>query len=104
MCALKLPAKPCYAFLSMSARLWAGLKLSDCDVRYAIAKTRLPILVIHGLEDQFVSSAMSRKLHDEYPNKFQLELFENAGHALSYFEDEDRYKRIVCEFLKNNCE
>lgn len=102
--AFKLPAKLFYAFISMSARLWVGLKLSDCDVRYSIAKTHLPILVIHGLEDRFVSSAMSRKLHDEYPDKFQLELFENAGHALSYFEDEDRYKRIIGEFLKNNFE
>ncbi len=99
----KLPAGLFYPLLRFGARLFGGIRLDDCDVRPSIERTKLPMLIVHGEADGFVSCDMSKKLHSEYPDKFELEIFPNAGHVLSYFQDSERYERVLSEFLEKYC-
>lgn len=65
----------------------------------AVKKTKIPILIIHGENDTFVPMEMSKEVQDANPDMVERHTFPGAAHGLSYFEDPERYLRIVRGFL-----
>jgi len=86
-------------FLNLAAKIYGHFNINEVDCFNTIAKTKLPILIIHGTADDFVPCQMSIDLKNDFPNKIQLELFEGAIHGLSYFKDNNRYKKVTSEFV-----
>ena len=58
-----------------------------------------PTLVIHGTEDERTPLSSSRELAVARPDVVRLEVFEHAGHMLSWNVDPERYETAVIEFL-----
>jgi pimeloyl-ACP methyl ester carboxylesterase len=74
---------------------WAAMDYLDGRV----TSLRVPILLLHGVEDGTVPISLSRELADRRPDIVQLEEFRGADHVRSWNVDPDRYLAVVGEFL-----
>ena len=86
-------------FVFLGALLFGRFKIKDTDVRKAVKHARVPILLIHGLADDFVPAYMSEQIKAAN-DKIQLELFPGAVHVESYLVDTERYTKLISEFKK----
>lgn len=83
-------------------RLRAGYGLNDCSSdRAAAQQSKLPMLFIHGAEDNFIPPEMCRKIYDACGSgKKEILLVPNADHAEAYFKAGDLYESKIKEFLE----
>lgn len=94
-----LPPFLIYPFIALGALLFGRFRLHCDDVIKAVSKTALPILLIHGEDDRLVPCEMAKRIRDENPRCIDLQLFEGAGHGISYMKDYPRYRSLVTSFL-----
>ncbi len=78
----------------------AGYGFSDYSTLDAVKVTKCPILFIHGKNDNFVPTWMSEKNFEECKSEKELLIVENAGHAASYYENQELYESYVSDFIK----
>ena len=67
-----------------------------------LAKAKVPILFIHGEEDEFVPTYMAKENYDACVSKKELKYFSGKGHARSYYYHKEEYKNLVLDFLVHN--
>lgn len=97
---MRLPVAAAYPLVCIGAYLFGGIcGLSKHGAVYAVANTKLPILLIHGEADSYVPYSMSREIAAACASKVRLESFPNADHAMSYMTDLDHYTSATCEFI-----
>ncbi len=96
------PPKLAMPFIKLGALVFGKFNLSETTAEAEAKKSKTPILIIHGLEDDIVPCKMSEKIYFANPEKIRREVFEGAGHGLSYVIDTPKYKRIVKEFYQEN--
>ena len=94
-----LPAEPLLALTDVFTRLFAGFSLKGASTLDAVAKTKLPILFIHGTGDTFVPCAMTQAAYDACTAPKQLVLVPDAGHGCSYLVDRPRVQSELQAFL-----
>jgi len=96
----RLPRVPLLALTSLWCRLRAGFYIRDVSPRRAAARIRAPLLIVHGLADDYVLPEMARELyeHAAAPVK-ELCLVPGAAHAGSLAADRAAYERRLDEFL-----
>lgn len=99
-----LSAAPFIWATDICARLFAGFWLGEKDTRRSLKETSLPVILVHGLADDFVPATMSRQGYDACVSEKQLLLVENASHGYSYLVDKERYTALVLAFLHKNLE
>lgn len=97
-----MPPFPLMHLTSLLCRLFAGYGFKDVSTVDAVAGTDLPILFIHGGEDNFVPTRMSRENYEACNSEKQLLIVEKAGHAESYYADRSAYEDAVQAFLKRH--
>ena len=88
-------------FIFVGALLFGHFNIYKGDVRKYTTNTNVPILLIHGEDDQFVPLYMSKIIQESNINKIKLITFENAGHGISFMEDKKRYIKEVCDFIES---
>lgn len=98
---VKCSPKIFYPIIALSARLFGGFSLKQTSAEEQVKKSKIPVLILHGLDDRFVPYYMSEQIQKNNP-LVQRELFENAGHALCYYSDKERYAKTVLEFTNKN--
>ncbi len=86
-----------YPFLFPAARIFGGFTLSKLNAKDTTKNSKVPILIIHGENDDFVPCDMSLEIAKDNPN-VTLFTFPNADHGVSYMHDTDRYNKIVKDF------
>lgn len=86
------------------ARLIAGFSLTAKDTRTVLSNARIPVLMIHGLSDDFVPSYMTQQGFDACIGRKSLLLVEGAGHGTSFLVDKEAYTRHVISFLEKYLE
>lgn len=86
-----LPPVPWIYGAEVFARLLAGFSLWQKDTRKTLAKNTLPILMVHGLADDFVPCEMSRQGFACCGGDKQLLLAEGAGHGVSFLAVKEEY-------------
>ena len=96
------PPKLAMPFIKLGALIFGKFNLSETTAEAEARKSKTPILIIHGLEDDIVPCEMSEKIYFANPEKIRREVFEGAGHGLSYVIDTPKYERIVKEFYQEN--
>ena len=79
----------------------AGYGFNDYSTLEAMKTNKLPILFIHGENDNFVPLWMSEKNFDACQSKKKLLVVKNAGHGASYYQDHELYEQTVLDFLNN---
>lgn len=94
-----LPATPSIWVTDLAARLVAGFSLTQEDSRRTLPGNRLPIIMVHGLADDFVPSWMTKEGYKVCAGQKQLLLVEGAGHGVSFLIEKDKYTAMVAEFL-----
>ena len=96
-----LPSFPLIWLTRKVALRRAGYDIKNCDARKALEQAELPILFIHGDEDDFVPTVMSEENYEACASEYkELLLMEGAGHAQCYFVDTDLYEETVRAFLE----
>ncbi len=99
-----LPAGPALLAAELFARLLAGFGLRQKDSRKTLRSNKLPIIMVHGLADDFVPSRMTREGYAVCAGDKQLLLVEGAGHGVSFLVEREKYTQLVLEFLRKNVE
>ena len=94
-----LPPKPWIWFAEIYARLLAHFSLWEKDSRKTLAKNHLPILMAHGLADDFVPCEMSKEAFAACAGDKELILAEGAGHGWSFLVERERYTAAVHRLL-----
>ena len=81
------------------ARTLGGFSFYECSTRDTLARSKTPILFIHGKKDDFVPVWMSEKNYEACQSPKQLLLVEGAGHGASYYENREQYETAVKAFI-----
>jgi len=99
-----LPSGPSLWAADLFARVFAGFSLTEKDTRDVLKNAKLPVLMIHGLSDDFVPSDMTRQGYDSCFGPKEILLVEGAGHGTSFLVDKQTYITRVIAFLEKYLE
>ena len=86
----------------MAARQFGGFSLDQEDTRRSLAKSKLPVLLVHGLDDDFVPCEMTKQAYDACTGPKELLLVKDAGHGVSFLVAKEKYIQTIVCFL-NDC-
>lgn len=95
-----VPALPMGYILDAILKCRQGFSLKDASATEAVKHSKVPILFIHGDEDTFVPTEMSRINYNACTAPKHLEIFEGAAHCMSYMTDPERYQRAMQRFFE----
>jgi len=99
-----IPLDLCSAVLNLFTRRFAGFDMKEKSTVDALGRTRLPVLLIHGLADTFVPPEMSRENYAACASEKELVLVEGATHGMSYVVEPERVKAAIAGFLQKHLE
>ena len=99
---LKLPWKIIKPFMLLSARLFGHFNLKESSAIESVKKAKVPILIIHGDDDDFVPIDMSRRMQKENPELITLVEVPGAPHGLSFVVNNALYRQSVIDFYNKN--
>lgn len=94
-----LPRKAAGVVCAMGAFLYGKFRLSAASAVESVRRTKLPVLLLHGKEDNFVPCHMSQEIYDACASEKELHIFPDAGHGMCYLEDHRRYEDVVRKFV-----
>ena len=95
----KLPPKLAYPFVKLGARIFGRFDLEKRSPIKAMEHCTIPIIFIHGTEDDFVPYEMSVQNFKTCSHKIKkMVSVEGAGHGLSYLVDKKGYLKAIREF------
>ena len=97
---IHLPAGPSLWATDIFARIFAGFSLSQKDTREVLKRAKIPVLLIHGMADDFVPCDMSKQGYFACTGEKELLLVEGAGHGTSFLKDKQTYTQTVIAFLE----
>ncbi len=89
-----IPAKLGMPFVCLGARLFGNLKLSGEGAEKAVKNAKVPILLVHGEDDDFVPFEMGKRIYEANPEMITFEAFPNAAHGISFIVDTERYEKL----------
>lgn len=99
-----IPSGPSLWAANLFARLFAGFTLEQKDSTSALENAKLPVMLIHGIADDFVPCYMSQQAYDACRGDKELLLVENAGHGTSFLVDKEAYTKHIIAFLEKHLE
>lgn len=94
-----LPKFPLMKITEFLTKKTAGYGYNDVNTLNEVEKTNIPILFIHGKNDDFVPVWMSEKNYEACSSPKELLIFENADHAESYFAHTDAYEKALSKYI-----
>lgn len=94
-----LPSKPWIYSAELFARFLAGFSLWDKNAVSTMRNNKLPVLIAHGLGDDFVPCDMAKMIFKNCGGEKELLLVADAGHGVSYLKDKVRYTACVRKLL-----
>lgn len=96
---MKYPLRITYFFVRMSARIFGQFDPEEASAVEALKDAKVPVLIIHGDDDRFVPSRMSRENYDACASAKEILIVPGAGHGLSYCVDAKAYEKAVQDFI-----
>ena len=101
---IHLPATPSLWAAGLFTRIFAGFGLTEKDTRKSLKNSRVPVFMVHGLDDGFVPCEMTKQGYEACTGPKELLLVEGADHGVSFLVDRPHYTEMVFAFLKANVE
>ncbi len=95
-----LPAFPFIWATGLFARYFGGFRLSEMDSTKCLRDNQRPILLVHGLEDDFVPPEMTKQSFDACGGDKSLLLVEGATHGVSFLVARDAYLEKINQLLE----
>ena len=104
--AAKRIGRPLASVMMPAVNFWARqlalFDLRECSTDKTLAKTPVPILMCHGLADDFVPSHMSQTGYDACCGEKELILVDGAEHGTSFLRDRERVEKALLDFFYRN--
>jgi fermentation-respiration switch protein FrsA (DUF1100 family) len=97
-----LPPKLVLPLMEVWARMLGGFSFYECSSETSLARSKTPILFIHGKADTFVPCSMTEKGFRACVSEKELHLIEGAGHGRSYLYEPERLSAALTDFFKRN--
>lgn len=97
----RLPSFPLLDGARMMLLIRGGYDIRKASALEAVKKSTLPVLLIHGEEDEFVPVQMARELYEAVPGDKELLVVSGAGHAQAPDKDPEKYYGTVFSFLED---
>ena len=97
---MHFPPHIMFPFVWLGGVLFGHFNLLECSAKKAIASSQIPILILHGNADELVPCDMSKEMLHCGAKNISLELFEGAGHGLSYIIHPDKYEKTMITFIQ----
>lgn len=94
-----LPSFPLVDSACLVLRIRGGYNLKDASALNAVRKSRIPMLFIHGEEDEMISVEMTKELYEAAAGEKELLIVANAGHAQAPDKDPDTYFGTIRKFI-----
>lgn len=94
-----LPALPSIVVAEVCARILGKFSFWQCDTRKSLAAAKLPVMMVHGINDDFVPCDMTKEGYASCTGEKSLLLVEGAKHGVSFLVDPDRYQKMLIEFI-----
>lgn len=96
---MKLPVFLFYPMVKLGAFLFGFFRLEKYSPMEAMKNSRVPIIFIHGDNDDFVPCEMSRRMYAACTSKHKsLVEIKGAGHGLAFPHDKESYFNALREF------
>lgn len=95
------PPKLIRPFVILGAKIYGGFDVQETSAEESVRHSNVPILLIHGADDNFVPAEMSEVIAKANPKKIIRYTFPGADHALSYMVDTPRYRKLVTGFVQH---
>ncbi len=96
---LHLPSRLLLGLMEPWCRLLGHFSLKKHSAAQALAKSRLPILFVHGKADPLVPWEMTQENYDACRSEKHLLLVEGAAHGESFLLDRPACEAALTEFL-----
>ncbi len=97
---IHLPAAPTLWAADLFARIFAGFGLAEKDTRRTLQNSKVPVLLVHGVDDGFVPCEMTRQAYAACKEPKELLLVDGADHGVSFLVNKERYVEVVTAFLE----
>ncbi len=95
----KIPGILFIDMINIWCKLIAKFDLKGKNIIRSMRNSKIPVLLIHGKEDDFVPPVNSIITFKKYKGPKKLILFEKASHGISYLVKPKYYVNAVKEFL-----
>lgn len=96
------PKGPAYILAWIAAVVYGNFNPESASAEKALAHTKIPVLLIHGDEDDFVPYPMSQVCYDACASEKEFLTVHGARHAISYLVDTPTYEKTVTAFFKKH--
>ena len=87
-------------FAIIGARIFGGFSLEKISAVDTVRGSKVPVLIVHGLDDDFVPEKMSEEIAEANPDKVTRITVPGAGHAMSYMVDKAKYLKAIDDFIE----
>lgn len=87
-----------FPFVRMGARIFGRFSIMDGGAVEAVKHAKVPIMIMHGDEDDFVPFSMCHEIYDAVASEKTLLTVKGAGHGMCYFVETDRYAKALRKF------
>lgn len=94
-----LPSFPFISLANLVLKIRAGFWIKEVSPKDGAIHSKTPILFIHGEEDDFVPTVMSKKMYQAREGIKELYLCPGAKHAESCVVDPENYRKVITKFL-----
>lgn len=98
----RLPPFPLLHTASMLCKLQYGWSFNEASPLHQVAKSKAPMLFIHGDADTYVPTAMVYPLYKAKPQPKDIWLAEGSEHANSYRDHRQQYTDKTREFINKH--
>lgn len=87
-----------YPFIKLGGRIFGHFDLEESSPIEAVARSKTPIVFIHGDNDDFVPHYMSEACFNACVSQKKLVTIEGAGHGLAYPVNPQKYVGSLADF------
>ncbi len=94
-----IPKFPIMNLTELLTKKFAGYGYKDVSTLEEVAKTKTPIVFIHGDKDDFVPVWMSEENYKVCASDKELLIVKGADHAESYYIDRKAYEGAIIAFI-----
>ncbi len=85
--------------INIWCKLIAKFDLKGRTTIRSMKDSKIPVLIIHGKDDDFVPPSNSKITFNRYKGPKKILLFKKASHGISYLVNPDYYVNSVKDFL-----
>ncbi|KAH0789977.1 alpha/beta hydrolase [Histomonas meleagridis] len=94
-----IPSFPIIQISNIINKRFAGYGMSDCNSAIEVRKAKVPILLIHGENDEFVPLSMGEEIYENIASKKMKLIVKGAAHSESYYKETKAYEEALDSFI-----